>query len=142
MTATVPCAFCDTLNRVDLDKADAGPKCGSCGKPILLDRPIKLSDENFQRVVSDTEVPVLVDCYADWCGPCKIIAPIMDEIAAARKGSVLVTKLDTDRNQQTTMQYDIRGIPTILAFRNGTETGRQVGAVPRQSIEALLPQDS
>ncbi|HUK21905.1 MAG TPA: thioredoxin TrxC [Gemmatimonadales bacterium] len=137
-TATVACPFCSTLNRVRLDRVDDRPKCGQCGRPLLLDRPLAVSDANFERVIADAEVPVLVDFYADWCGPCKIMAPLLDDIARQRMGEVLVLKLDTDRNPTTAMRFAIRGIPTLILFKAGREAGRQTGAVPRQQIEALL----
>jgi thioredoxin 2 len=134
----VPCAFCATLNRVDLTRVDDRPKCGSCGRPILLDRPIAVSDETFDGVVSGTDVPVVVDFYADWCGPCKIMAPVLDTFAHEHRGAVLVAKLDTDRNQRTTMRFGVRGIPTLIAFRGGAEVAREVGAVPRARLDQLL----
>jgi thioredoxin 2 len=137
-TATVACPFCQTLNRVDLARIEQHPKCGKCGKPILLDRPIAVSDATFDRVTSDTTVPVLVDFYADWCAPCKIMAPLLDDVARRKSGEVLVTKLDTDRNPATGMRFGIRGIPTLILFKQGKEVGRRVGAVPAADIEALL----
>lgn len=137
-TATVPCAFCATLNRVDLSRVDDRPKCGQCGRPILLDRPAALTDATFDGVVAGATVPVVVDFYADWCGPCKMMAPVLDQIAADRRGSVLVTKLDTDRNQATAMRFGIRSIPTLIVFAGGKEVAREVGAVPRQRLDALL----
>jgi len=137
-TATVPCPFCSTLNRVDLARVNQGPKCGNCSKPILLDRPIAVSDATFDQVTTDTTVPVVVDFYADWCGPCKIMAPLLDDVANRRKGELLVVKLDTDRNPATGQRFGIRGIPTLIAFRQGKEVGRRVGAVPPAELEGFL----
>lgn len=136
--ATVACPFCDTLNRVDLSRLANGPKCHQCSKPLLLDRPVYVSDANFDRVLGGTDVPVVVDFYADWCGPCKIMAPLLDDLARTRMGEVLVAKLDTDQNQATSMKFGIRGIPTLIVYRGGKEVAREVGAVPRERIHALL----
>src|SRR6266545_4790837 len=139
--ATVACPFCDTLNRVDLSRIDQHPKCGKCGKcgkPILLDRPIAVSEATFDQVTSGTTVPVLVDFYADWCGPCKIMAPLLDDVAHRRTGRMLVLKLDTDKNPVTQQRFDVRGIPTLIAFRGGKEVGRRVGAVPPAELDAFL----
>jgi thioredoxin 2 len=135
---TVACPFCGRLNRVDLTRAADRPKCGECARPILLDRPVTLSDADFERVIADAQVPVLVDFYADWCGPCKMVAPIMDELARSRLGSVLVAKLDTDRNQQTAQRFQIASIPTVMVFKGGAPVARQVGALPRPGYEALI----
>ena len=136
--ATVACPFCATLNRVDLTRIDDRPKCGECGRPILLDRPIRVGDNDLDRVIANSDVPVLVDFYADWCGPCKIMAPMLDDIARTRAGEVLVAKLDTDRNPTMSTRYAIRSIPTLMLFRDGREVAREIGAVPRQRIDALL----
>lgn len=136
--ATVRCPFCLTLNRVDVSRAADRPKCGQCGRPILLDRPIKVGDDDFDRLVADAEVPVVVDFYADWCGPCKVMAPVLDDLARRRTGSLLVAKLDTDANPRTSQRFGIRGIPTLIVFREGAEAGRLTGAVPAARIEALL----
>jgi thioredoxin 2 len=114
------------------------PKCGQCGKPIWLDRPIAISDATFEKVTNDSTVPVIVDFYADWCGPCKIMAPLLDDAARQRAGKVLFAKLDTDRNPLTGQRFAIRGIPTLIAFRKGQEVGRRVGAVPPAELEAFL----
>jgi len=137
-TATVACPFCETLNRVDLARIEQHPQCGKCGKPILLDRPIAISDATFHKVTTDTTVPVVVDFYADWCGPCKIMAPQLDDVARRRAGELLVVKLDTDRNPATGQRFGIRGIPTLIAFRGGKEVARRVGAVPPAELEAFL----
>lgn len=137
---TLRCQFCETWNRIDASRAADRPKCGKCGKPMLLDRPVKLDDETFQRTIEEADVPVLVDFYADWCGPCKFMAPFVDEVAAAYLGRALVAKLDTDHAQQTAMGFGIRGIPTTIVFKGGKEVGRSVGAVPRAGLEELLKQ--
>jgi len=135
---TVPCIFCGTWNRVDMARMSARPKCGDCGRPILLDRPIKLTDETFSRVIAEAEVPVVVDFYADWCGPCKAMAPVLDDFAHARAGAVLVAKVDTDRNQVTASRFEIRSIPTLILFEGGTEVGRELGAIPRQRLDQMV----
>ena len=136
--ATVSCPFCQTLNRVDLARVQDRPKCGECGRPILLDRPIRVGDQDLERVVKDSDVPVLVDFYADWCGPCKMMAPLLDDLARERAGEVLVAKLDTDRNPTMAVRYAIRGIPTLIAFQGGREVAREVGALPKPRLEALV----
>jgi thioredoxin 2 len=135
---TVRCQFCDTWNRIDASRAPDRPKCGKCAKPILLDRPLVLNDETFARTIAESDVPVLVDFYADWCGPCKMMAPFVDEIARERQGSVLVAKLDTDRAQQTATSFNIRSIPTSIVFRGGKEVARHSGAMPKRGLEELL----
>jgi|ERR1051325_11570854 thioredoxin 2 len=137
-TVTVACQFCATLNRVSLDRMGQGPKCGSCGRPILLDRPLHVTDETFRQVIQDTQIPVLVDFYADWCGPCKMMAPVLDDVARERMGQLLVLKLDTDRNPATQQAFGVRSIPTMILFRGGAEAARQTGAVPRTQLDAFI----
>lgn len=135
---TVSCQFCLTLNRVDVNRIDHSPKCGSCGRPILLDRPVKVTDSDFEQVIGGSHLPVLVDFHADWCGPCKVMAPLLDEVAHARIGEILVAKLDTDVNARTAQRFDIRGIPTLILFKDGQEAARRTGALPRDELEAML----
>lgn len=135
---TLRCQFCLQLNRVDMDRAADRPRCGGCGKPILLDRPVKVTDEDLPYLIKDAEMPVLVDFYADWCGPCKVMAPVLDSFARERIGEVLVAKLNTDQNQESAQQYGIRGIPTLILFRDGREAARRTGAIPPEELEALL----
>src|SRR5262249_49634916 len=120
------------------DRLAAGPRCGSCKRPLLLDRPVPVNAETFDAVLTGTEVPVLVDFYADWCGPCKVIAPIVDDLAYAHAGSPLVLKLDTDRYPGIPERYGIRGIPTLITFKDGKEIHRVAGAVQRRELEAML----
>ncbi len=129
---TLRCGFCSTLNQVDLARAADGPKCGDCGRPVLLDRPVKVSQEDFERTVLQAGVPVLVDFYADWCAPCKMVAPLVDEIAHENVGKVLVAKVDTDQAQEVAGRYEIRSIPTLILFRDGEEVERSVGIEPER----------
>lgn len=97
-----------------------------------------VTDSDFDRVVSETEVPVVVDFYADWCGPCKVMAPVLDQLAHDRAGELLVAKLDTDRNPSTASRFGIRGIPTTIVFLQGREAARRTGALSRQMLDALV----
>lgn len=105
---------------------------------MLLDRPWPLNDESFERTIRESQVPVLVDVYADWCGPCKMMAPHVDALAAKLQGKALVAKLNSDLSPVTAQRFDVRGIPTVLVFRNGTVAQRQTGAVGLPQLEALL----
>jgi thioredoxin 2 len=137
-SATLRCSFCLKLNRVDVGRASDRPKCGECGRPFLLDRPVKIAGDDLERVVADSDVPVLVDFYADWCGPCKIMAPVLDSFAADHSGEFLVGKVDTEAAPAVSARYGIRGIPTLILFRDGTEVDRQTGAVARPGLDQLV----
>jgi thioredoxin 2 len=136
--ATLRCQFCLKWNRVDVARAADRPKCGHCAKPMLLDRPLPLDDETFPRTVQESEVPVLVDFYADWCAPCKAMAPAVDQLAQAHEGRAIVAKLNTEVARQTAAAFQIRGIPTIIVFENGRESRRQTGAMPLAGLQRLL----
>ena len=135
---TVACPFCGRLNRLDADRVADRPRCGECRRPLLVDRPVKLPGEAFDAVIGGTDVPILVDFYADWCGPCKTMAPLLDDLAAARAGALLVGKVDTDREPALSGRFGIRGIPTLILFQGGREAARSTGAIgPRELTELL-----
>ena len=136
--STVPCTFCSALNHVDLTRVAHRPKCGKCSRPILLDRPLRVTDGNIDRIINDADVPVVIDFYADWCAPCKAMGPVIDEVAHENPGRLLMAKLDTDQNPQAALRFNIRGIPTLIVFENGRESKRQTGAIGRQQLERLL----
>lgn len=136
--ATLKCQFCGTWNRIDAARAADRPKCGKCAKPMLLDRPVVLDDESFARTIADSDVPVFVDFYADWCGPCKMMAPSVDKLAADYSGRAIVAKLNTDLAQRTSQSFQVRGIPTSIVFVNGKEAVRQTGAVPYQALASMI----
>jgi thioredoxin 2 len=138
--ATLACPHCGRLNRVDLARAADRPKCGECQRPIPLDRPLRLTDATFDRIVADSAVPVVVDFYADWCGPCKMMAPIVDRVAAERMGTALVAKVDTESNPGLARRFSIASIPTTIAFRGGAEVVRRLGAMPKSQLDAMVDQ--
>ena len=133
----VKCVFCATVNRVDLARLSEGPKCGNCGRPIRLDRPLEVTDADFEKIINGSSVTVLVDFHADWCGPCKMMAPALDDFARLHAGEALVLKLDTDANPATPSHLGIRGIPTLIVFQDGHESRRHVGASQLPELEKL-----
>jgi len=135
---TVRCQFCNTWNRIDADKVTSGPKCGKCSRPILLERPLLLNDETFARTIDESDVPVAVDFYADWCGPCRMMAPAVDALAAHLQGKALIGKLNTDHSSRIASGFNIRGIPTTIVFKGGKEVARQSGALPLEGLKQLL----
>jgi thioredoxin 2 len=135
---TLPCANCGKWNRILASKAADGPKCGACGTPIALDQPLHLDDDSFDRVIGGSDLPVMVDFYADWCGPCKMMAPYVDQLARTEIGTTLIAKLDTDHAPRTAQRFNIRGIPTTIVFKNGAEVKRQSGAMPLPALKAML----
>jgi thioredoxin 2 len=137
---TIRCGTCGKWNRIDARRASDGPKCGSCGAPLPLDRPLQLDDDTFDRVVNGTDLPILVDFYADWCGPCKMMAPAVEELARSSVGRALVAKVDTEQAQRTASRFQIRGIPTSIVFVGGREVRRQTGAVPLGVLKDMLEQ--
>ncbi|MBI3793072.1 MAG: thioredoxin [Gemmatimonadetes bacterium] len=134
---TLRCQWCETWNRVDAARFADRPTCGSCKKPMLLDRPIKLDDATFARTIADSEIPVVVDFYADWCGPCRAMAPAVDEVAHELSGRVLVAKVDTDRSPVTSQAFRVTSIPTSIRFRGGREVQRVAGAMPLAALRTF-----
>jgi thioredoxin 2 len=130
----VACADCNASNRLPAARLDQGPKCGRCGQPLFASHPIQLTDANFDAVVNGTDLPVIVDCWAEWCGPCHMFAPVFEEAAAILEPGFRLAKLDTDANQQSAGRLGIRSIPTLIAFRKGKEVGRISGAMPLQAF--------
>jgi len=135
---TLPCPSCGRWNRIAAKRITDGPKCGVCSAPLRLDHPVLLTDATFDRVLRETTLPVLVDFYADWCGPCRMMAPAVDELARSSAGSVLVAKLDTDASQRVAARFQIRGIPTVIVFRNGREVRRQSGVMPLAALRDMV----
>jgi thioredoxin len=104
----------------------------------LLERPLPLTDETFTRTINESDVPVAVDFYADWCGPCRMMAPAVDALAAHLQGKALIAKLNTDQSTRTASSFNIRGIPTTIVFKGGKEVARQSGAMPLEALKQLV----
>jgi len=136
----VVCPACAQTNAVPLKKLLDGPVCGSCkAKLPPPDRPVEVTDGTFDVLVGESPLPVLVDFWAPWCGPCRMIGPTLERLAQKKAGVVVVAKLNTDESPATQNRFGVRGIPTLIVFKNGEEIKRQVGAVSEQVIEGLLP---
>jgi thioredoxin 2 len=121
-------------------RADARAKCGACKAPLLpLDRAVAIgSEEDFDELVRDAPVPVVVDFWAAWCGPCRMVAPEVSKLAQQRAGRVVVAKVDTEALPAVAARFGIRGIPTLIAFRGGREAKRVSGAMPADAIAQAL----
>ena len=137
-SATVECPFCATLNRVDLGRLGQHPRCGACERPLRLDRPQVASDDTLEQILRETDVPVMVDFYADWCGPCQVMAPRLDDLARDRAGDVLVVKVNTDRHGAVAERYQVRALPTLILFSRAREVSRQVGLASPQQLDDLV----
>jgi len=101
-------------------------------------KPVEVNDANFQNEVLTSATPVLVDFWAIWCGPCKMIAPILDEIAGEYAGKVTIAKINVDENPKTPMRFNVRGIPTLILFKNGQAEGQKIGAVRKTDVASFL----
>ena len=135
----ITCPTCQAKNAVDVDKLDQGPVCGKCQEKLPMpDAPVELGDTDFGTFVKQSKLPVLVDFWAPWCGPCRMMSPILENMAKKHAGKLLVAKLNTDDNPQTPANFGIRGIPTMILFRGGEEAARQVGAVPEAMLEKMV----
>jgi thioredoxin len=139
---TVRCPSCGTTNRVPRARLTdrVRPICGRCKAPLVLDegRPVVVTDATFASVVGASSQPVLLDLWAPWCGPCRMVGPIVDELASELAGRVRVGKLNVDENPATASRFGVQSIPTLLILRGGREVDRIVGAVPKQEITRRL----
>lgn len=136
----IVCSACGATNRVPGDKIAQGlaPVCGKCKTPLPAGRPQPVTDASFAQDVERSPVPVLVDAWAPWCGPCHMIAPIIDQLAIEVAGRVRVMKLNVDDNPRTAARFDLRSIPTLLVLKDGREVDRLVGVQPKQEITRRL----
>jgi len=134
----IVCTHCLTTNRIAPERTGEDPVCGRCKRPLLDGLPAELRDDNFEAVTSKTEMPIVVDVWADWCGPCHMMAPHFQQAAEKLKGRVLLAKLDSDANPQTSNRFAIRSLPTMLMLQGGREVKRQAGAMGAGQILAWI----
>jgi thioredoxin 2 len=138
----IRCLSCGTKNRMPETRLNDRPLCGRCGAPLVVDgdtgKPFDTTDATFIQEVLAVTGAVVVDCWAPWCAPCRLVAPVLDDLAAKYTGGIKIAKLNVDENPVTAAQYDIRNIPTLLFFREGKLINRVMGALPREEIERHL----
>lgn len=132
----VVCTTCDSINRVPAARLGDGPVCGQCKQPLFAGKPAELSAQAFPRHIAASGIPVLVDFWAPWCGPCLMMAPAYAQAAQALEPAMRVAKLNTEDAQALAQQYQIRSIPTLALFKGGREVARQAGAMDARGIVA------
>jgi thioredoxin 2 len=132
----VVCPSCLAANRVPPERSREDPSCGKCGAPLLDGAPVELDDARFDRYVARSELPVVVDFWATWCGPCRAMAPQFAQAARELQGRVVFAKVDSDASPQTSARFAIRSIPTMVLLQRGREARRQSGALQAAQIVA------
>ncbi len=130
----VVCPQCGAINRIPASRLDARPKCGKCGHPLFSGHPVELTGNTFAKHLSRNDIPLLIDFWAPWCGPCKMMAPAFTQAAAELEPHIRLAKVNTEKEQNIAAQFGIRSIPTLVLFMNGVEKDRQPGAMDSSNI--------
>ena len=138
----VRCTNCGTKNRIAKSRLRERPICGQCKSPLsiatIYDRPVDITDKTFDSEVLSFPGPVLVDAWAPWCGPCRIVGPVLEQLAKEYAGRIKIAKLNVDENPQIASRYSINSIPTMMIFNNGEKVNALVGALPKEDIKRHL----
>ncbi len=132
------CLDCGQVNRVPADRLGAGPKCANCGARLISGKAVEIDMATLAKAARNDDVPLVVDFWAPWCGPCRMMAPEFSKAAAALEGKARLVKLNTEAEPAAGAQYGIRGIPTMVQFKGGRETRRQSGAVSAAAIQGWV----
>jgi thioredoxin 2 len=135
-TCQIVCGYCGRTNRLPAERAPAAARCGACHQAIFTGLPIEVDEEGFQRHVANSDIPVLVDVWAPWCGPCRVMAPMYERAARELEPKVRLLKLNSDGAPGLSSRLNIKGIPTLLLMRGGCEIARQAGAMDTRGIVA------
>jgi thioredoxin 2 len=136
MSATlhIVCPHCDGINRVPVERLSDGAKCGKCRRPLFVGQPLALNEARFARHAQKSDIPLLIDFWAPWCGPCRMMAPAFEHAAAQLEPAVRLVKVNTEEAQQLGARFAIRSIPTLMLMRDGREVARQAGAMDQGGI--------
>jgi thioredoxin 2 len=137
----VVCPQCHSTNRLPADRLGAGGKCGRCRGPLFQGEPLALDQAELERHLTNSDIPIVVDFWAAWCGPCQMMAPTFAAAAARIEPRARLIKVDTERNQQLAMRYGIRSIPTMIVFKSGREHTRISGALPPPQLLSWIEQN-
>jgi thioredoxin 2 len=137
---TIACPHCHTLNRVPPGRLSEGGKCGQCHQPLFAGQPINLDAAHFDRHATTSDLPLLVDFWAAWCGPCRAMAPVFEAAAKEFEPRLRFGKVDTDAEQSLAARYHIQAIPTMILVRHGRELARHSGAMPAGALRSWIDQ--
>ncbi|MBV0931963.1 thioredoxin TrxC [Marinobacterium weihaiense] len=131
----ISCPACLATNRIPSSCLDRAPHCGKCKHLLFAANPVDVDNHAFQRIVANTDIPVLIDFWAPWCGPCKMMAPVFESVARALEPRCRLVKVDTETHQELASQYQVRSIPTLLLLQGGVELARRAGAMDARSLQ-------